>query len=62
MHYFILACTILFSVAILLIFVVIILSTLKQFRRDGKLTDWNFLDYFSVGYLEHLYLKYIKRQ
>jgi len=61
MHYFILAFTVLFSIAIVLIFVVIILSTLKQFRREGKLS-WNFLDYFSVGYLEHLYIKYIKKQ
>ncbi len=34
---------------------------LKALKKD-RFPNWTFLDYLSVGYVEHLYTKYIKRQ
>jgi len=56
----ILICTIVFATAIFLVFMVMIFSFLKQLKKD-RFPNWKFLDYVSVGYLEHLYKKYIKR-
>ena len=52
--------TILFILAIVLIFVTMIFSWLKSLQRS-RFQKWTFLDYVSVGYLKHLYIKYIKR-
>lgn len=46
---------------IILVFLVIIFTVLKHLQRNYY-PNWKFLDYVSVGYLEHLYKKYIKRE
>lgn len=51
---------ILLSLAIVLVLAVFLFSFLKGLKNEGRL-NWKFLDYVSVGYLEHLYKKYIKR-
>lgn len=45
---------------LLLIVLTIIFSVLKNLQRT-RFPHWTFLDYVSVGYVRHLYLKYIKR-
>lgn len=45
---------------ITLIFLVMIFTVLKHIQRNYR-PSWTFLDYVSVGYMEHLYRKYIKR-
>jgi hypothetical protein len=52
---------ILFGLAVFLLIVVMILSFLKSLKND-RFPKWKFLDYFSVGYIEHLYIKYILRK
>jgi hypothetical protein len=52
---------ILFVLAILLLVGTIVISWLKQLQRT-RFQKWTFLDYISVDYVKHLYLKYIKRQ
>jgi hypothetical protein len=52
---------IIFAAAIFLLIVVMILSFLKSLKKD-RFPGWKFLDYFSVGYIEHLYIKYILRK
>ena len=52
---------ILFALAILLLVGTMVISWLKQLQRT-RFQKWTFLDYISVGYVRHLYLKYIKRQ
>jgi hypothetical protein len=61
MNIFIIFCIGLFSLGLLLIFLVIFFSVLKHFQRTRFQESWKFLDYVSVGYIEHLYKKYIKR-
>jgi hypothetical protein len=61
MNFFIIFCIVLFSLGLLLIFLVILFSVLKHFQRTRFQESWKFLDYVSVGYFEHLYKKYIKR-
>lgn len=61
MNVFIIFCIILFSLGLLLIFLVILFSILKYIQRTYFQESWKFLDYVSVGYIEHLYKKYIKR-
>jgi len=60
MNVFIIFCIVLFSLGLLLVFLVIIFSTLKHLQRT-RFPNWTFLDYVSVGYVEHLYKKYIKK-
>ena len=45
---------------IALIFLVMIFTVLKHIQRNYR-PNWTWLDYVSVGYLEHLYRKYIKK-
>ncbi|MDB5118507.1 MAG: hypothetical protein JWQ79_3999 [Mucilaginibacter sp.] len=52
---------IIFGIAVFLLVVVMILSFLKSLKKD-RFPNWKFLDYFSVGYVEHLYTKYILRK
>ena len=52
---------ILFALAILLLVGTMVISWLKQLQRT-RFKKWTFLDYISVGYVRHLYLKYTKRQ
>jgi len=52
---------ILFVLAILLLVGTMVISWLKQLQRT-RFHSWTFLDYISVDYIKHLYLKYIKRQ
>jgi len=61
MNVFIIFCIGLFSLGLLLIFLVILFSILKHIQRTYFQESWKFLDYVSVGYVEHLYKKYIKR-
>jgi hypothetical protein len=49
------------GLAILLLFGTIIISFLKSLQKT-KYPHWTFLDYISVGYARHLYLKYILRK
>jgi hypothetical protein len=57
----ILLAAILFGVAIFLMVFTMIISWLKSLQKE-RFKNWTFLDYISVGYLRHLFLKYIKRQ
>lgn len=50
-----------FVIAILLMVGTMLFSWLKSLQRT-RYPHWTFLDYVSVGYAKHLYLKYIKRQ
>ncbi|MGZ3756269.1 MAG: hypothetical protein ACXVAY_06240 [Mucilaginibacter sp.] len=49
----------LLGVGVALFLAATILAFLKSLKKD-HFPQWKFLDYFSVGYLEHLYIKYIK--
>ena len=60
MNIYIFSLIILMALGLLLLVVVMIFSFLKHLQRT-RYPNWKFLDYFSVGYLEHLYKKYIKR-
>jgi hypothetical protein len=57
---FVLIGIILFSLGGVLVLLVIIFSTLKYFKRE-YFPSWKFLDYFSVGYIDYLYKRYILR-
>jgi len=48
------------GIFLLLIILTIVFSALKNLQRT-RFPQWTFLDYVSVGYVRHLYLKYIKR-
>jgi hypothetical protein len=61
MNTFILAIEIAFGVVLFLLFMLIIFSFLKFLKKD-YFPNWKFLDYFSVGYFEYLYTRYIKKQ
>lgn len=50
-----------FSLAILLLVGTMVFSFLKNLQRT-RYPHWTFLDYISVGYVRHLYLKYILRK
>ncbi len=60
MSAFVLVIEILFSVAVFLLIIVMILAGLKSLKKD-YFPDWKFLDYFSVGYVEYLYAKFFKK-
>jgi hypothetical protein len=60
MNIFILIIEIVFGTALLLLLIVMFFSFLKSLKKD-YFPNWTFLDYFSVGYIEHLYKKYIRR-
>ena len=51
---------VLMGLGVVFFIIVLILSFLKKLKKD-RFPQWKFLDYFSVGYLDHLYKKYIKR-
>jgi hypothetical protein len=57
--FFILVIT-LMSLAIILVLGVLFFSFLKYLKRT-RYPNWKFPDFVSVGYLDHLYKKYIKR-
>ncbi|MES2426018.1 MAG: hypothetical protein V4560_03560 [Bacteroidota bacterium] len=61
MNIFVIVVEVIFIIAIFLLFIVSVLAGLKALKKD-RFANWTFLDYFSVGYVEHLYIKYIKRQ
>lgn len=50
-----------FCIAVALIIATMIIGSLKNLQRT-RFQKWTFLDYISVGYAKHLYIKYIKRQ
>jgi hypothetical protein len=52
---------ILFILAIILLVGTMVISWLKQLQKS-RFPQWTFLDYISVDYAKHLYLKYVKRQ
>ena len=60
MHYIVIIGIVGISLGIALVLIVVVLGSMKDLKREDKL-DWKFLDYFSVGYLVHLYRKFIKR-
>jgi len=60
MNTFILLATIVFGIATLLVFFTMIISWLKGLQKTHY-PSWTFLNYISVGYLKHLFLKYIKK-
>jgi hypothetical protein len=47
--------------AILLLVGTMVISFLKNLQKT-RYPHWTFLDYISVGYARHLYLKYILRK
>lgn len=50
-----------FCIAVALIIATMIIGFLKNLQRT-RFPQWTFLDYISVDYAKHLYIKYIKRQ
>ena len=52
---------VIFSLAVLLLVGTMVFSFLKNLQRT-RYPHWTFLDYISVGYAKHLYLKYILRK
>jgi hypothetical protein len=50
-----------FCIAVVLIIGTMIIGSLKNLQRS-RFQKWTFLDYISVGYARHLYVKYIKRK
>jgi hypothetical protein len=50
-----------FTLAAILLVGTMIISLLKNLQRT-RFPQWTFLDYISVGYARHLYLKYILRK
>ena len=52
---------IVFAVIASLLAVIMVLTFMKSLKKD-YFPNWKFLDYFSVGYAEHLFIRYIKRQ
>jgi hypothetical protein len=55
---FILVGIILLWLGVALVIIVIIFSLLKSLKKQ-YFPGWTFLDYFSVGYVEYLYKRYI---
>ena len=51
----------LLATAILLIIFTLFIGWLKSLQKE-RFKNWTFLDYISVGYARHLYIKYVKRQ
>jgi len=60
MNIYLLSLIILMVLGLLLLLGVLIFSFLKYLQRT-RYPHWKFLDFVSVGYLEHLYKKYVKR-
>jgi hypothetical protein len=60
MNIFILTVQVLFSISIILFAGVLFFSYLKYLKRTYFPT-WKFPDYFSVGYAEYLYKKFIQK-
>ena len=60
MNIYLLSLIILMVLGLLLLLGVLIFSFLKYLQRI-RYPHWKFLDFVSVGYLEHLYKKYVKR-
>jgi hypothetical protein len=52
---------VLLCTALLLIIGTVVFSWLKSLQKT-RYPHWTFLDYISVGYARHLYLKYILRK
>ncbi len=52
---------VIFCIAVALILLTMIIGFLKNLQRT-RFPQWTFLDYISVDYFRHLYLKYILRK
>jgi hypothetical protein len=52
---------VLFCVAVGLMLATMLIGALKNLQRT-RFPQWTFLDYISVGYARHLFLKYVKKQ
>lgn len=50
-----------FCVAVGLMLATMIIGALKNLQRT-RFPQWTFLDYISVDYAKHLYIKYILRK
>jgi hypothetical protein len=48
-------------IAVFLVFATMLISWLKGLQKT-RYPQWTFLDYLSVGYAKHLYLKYVIRK
>ena len=59
MNVIILVVQVFLGIGVVLFLAATILAFLKSLKKD-YFPQWKFLDYFSVGYVEHLYIKYIK--
>ncbi len=53
-------CIVLLAVSSLLIIVIVFFSILKWIKKNYY-PNWKFPDYVSVGYMEYLFHKFIKR-
>ncbi len=61
MHIFNTIGLIFLALALLLIAGTLFFSTLKTLKKR-RFHNWTFLDYISVGYLDYLFRRYIKRE
>jgi ABC-type transporter Mla subunit MlaD len=61
MNNLVICAIVLLVLAFLLIVLTFFFGWLKKLQRN-RFKSWTFLDYVSVGYAKHLFVKYIKRQ